>query len=127
MKLTGFDHVNIRTANLAAMVKWYDRVLGMTSGKRPDFSFPGAWLYLGDQALIHLVGVAGEPASVEPKIEHFAIRAEGLKEFLAHLDAEGVDARLAEIRDFGITQVNIHDPDGIHIHIDFTTGAGPAG
>ncbi|MGB5559414.1 MAG: VOC family protein [Paracoccaceae bacterium] len=127
MKLTGFDHINIRTANLAAMVEWYDRVLGMTSGKRPEFTFSGAWLYLGGQALIHLVGVEGEPASVEPKIEHFAIRAEGLKAFLAHLNAEGVEARLAEIPDFGITQVNIHDPDGNHIHIDFVADADPVG
>lgn len=119
MRLLAFDHVNVRTANLAAMVEWYDRVLGMKPGKRPSFDFPGAWLYLGDQALIHLVGVGREPASVEPKIEHFAIRAKGLDEFLKHLKSEGVAARLAEISDFGITQVNIHDPDGNHIHIDF--------
>jgi len=119
MPLTAFDHVNVRTANLAAMIAWYDRVLGMKSGKRPDFPFPGAWLYLADQAILHLVGVADEPASVEPKIEHFALRAEGLDDFLAHLRAEGVQARVGEIKDFGITQVNIHDPDGNHIHIDF--------
>ena len=119
MPLTAFDHVNVRTANLAAMIAWYDRVLGMKSGKRPDFPFPGAWLYLADQAILHLVGVADEPASVEPKIEHFALRAEGLDDFLAHLRAEGVQARIGEIKDFGITQVNIHDPDGNHIHIDF--------
>ena len=119
MPLTGFDHVNVRTANLDAMVEWYGRVLGMTSGKRPGFPFPGAWLYLGDQALIHLVGVTDEPASVEPKIEHFAIRADGLEVFLIHLKAEQVEARIGRIEDFGITQVNIFDPDGNHIHIDF--------
>lgn len=119
MRLTGFDHVNVRTANLDSMVKWYDRVLGLKSGNRPDFRFPGAWLYLGDDAIIHLVAVEGEPASVEPKIEHFAIRAEGMQDFLNHLRAEGVEARVAVIEDFEITQVNIHDPDGNHIHIDF--------
>ena len=119
-QLTGFDHVNVRTANLDGMVDWYGRVLGMRPGKRPDFPFPGAWLYLGDQAIVHLVGVEDEPASVEPKIEHFAIRADGLVSFLTHLEAESVETRIARIEDFGITQVNISDPDGNHIHIDFS-------
>ena len=119
MHLKAFDHVNVRTANLGAMVEWYGRVLGMMPGKRPGFPFPGAWLYLGEDAIIHLVGVEDEPASVEPKIEHFAIRAEGLEDFLTHLKAEGVEARVGVIEDFGITQVNVFDPDGNHIHIDF--------
>ncbi len=122
MPLEAFDHVNVRTAQLDAMVEWYGRVLGMPAGRRPAFDFPGAWLYLGDQALVHLVGVEAAPASVEPQIEHFAIRASGLEGFLEHLKAEGVDFQLAEVPGFGITQVNIFDPDGNHIHVDFQTG-----
>ncbi len=122
MLLEAFDHVNVRTANLDAMVEWYDRVLGMPTGRRPPFDFPGAWLYLGDQALVHLVGVEAAPASVEPQIEHFAFRASGMEEFLAHLEKEGVGYELAEVPGFGITQVNIFDPDGNHIHVDFQTG-----
>ena len=122
MALQAFDHVNIITANLDAMVKWYENVLGLRSGKRPDFPFPGAWIYLGDQAIIHLVGATQDRQSVEPKIEHFAIRASGLQEFLAHLDKHDTAYQLADVPGFGITQVNIHDPDGNHIHIDFRVG-----
>ena len=117
--LTGFDHVNVRTANLAAMVAWYKDVLGLTSGKRPDFPFPGAWLYLGDQAIIHLVGCETPPESIDPQIEHFAIRATGLAKFLAKMNEKDVAAEVSEVPGFGITQVNIWDPDGNHIHIDF--------
>ncbi len=120
--LTALDHVNLRTANLDAMVDWYGRVLGMASGKRPDFGFPGAWLYIGDEAVVHLVAVAEAPAAADPRIEHFALRAEGMQDFLARLDGEGVGYRLAEVPGFGITQVNIEDPDGNHIHVDFETG-----
>ena len=122
MALQAFDHVNIITANLDGMVQWYEEVLGLRSGKRPNFPFPGAWIYLGDQAIVHLVGASAERQSLEPKIEHFAIRAEGLQDFLAHLDAHDTPYQLADVPGFGITQVNIHDPDGNHIHIDFDTG-----
>lgn len=120
MPLTAFDHVNIRTANLDAMIAFYGDILGMHPGKRPEFPFPGAWLYLGDQALIHLVGVqapTSDPANLA--LEHAAFRATGLAEFLAHLDARDLPYELAEVPGFDILQVNIHDPDGNHLHIDF--------
>mgnify|MGYP000188652562 CR=1 FL=1 len=55
--LKKLDHVNVRTARLDAMIAWYGEMLGMNTGPRPDFDFPGAWLYAGDNAVIHLVGV----------------------------------------------------------------------
>jgi catechol 2,3-dioxygenase-like lactoylglutathione lyase family enzyme len=47
------------------------------------------------------------------------LKATGLRAFLAHLEAKGVPYRLGEPPGTGITQVNIHDPDGNHIHVDF--------
>ena len=117
--LTGFDHVNVKTANLAAMVTWYEGVLGLRSGKRPDFPFPGAWMYLGDHAVVHLVSFDESPSSIDPKIEHFAFRATGLREFLSKMNDLAIDVQVSEVPGFGITQVNIWDPDGNHIHVDF--------
>ena len=121
MTLFALDHANVRTANLEAMVAWYDDVLGMKSGRRPDFGFPGAWLYVGENAAVHLVAVKDQPASVDPQIEHYAFRATGMDGFLEHLKSKGVEYYLAEVPGFGITQVNIKDPDGNHIHVDFET------
>ena len=119
MKMQSFDHVNVRTANLEGMVDWYNDVLGLVSGRRPNFPFGGAWMYLDDLAILHLVEEAEAPSNSDPQIEHFAIRATGLAEFLQHLEARDIDAKLIEIEGFGITKVNIFDPDGNHIHIDF--------
>lgn len=119
MQIRGFDHVNLRTANLEGMVRWYGEVLGLRPGLRPAFDFGGAWLYCGDQAIVHLVQVAEAPRAIEPRIEHFALKGSGLRAFLAHLEAKGVPYRLGEPPGTGITQVNIHDPDGNHIHVDF--------
>jgi catechol 2,3-dioxygenase-like lactoylglutathione lyase family enzyme len=119
--LKRLDHVNLRTANLEAMVAWYGHILGMRPGPRPGFTFPGAWLYAEGHPVIHLVGVEIAPGAdpADLRLEHFAISASGLKGFLAALDAEGVRHRLNHIKDFGIVQVNVWDPDGNHIHIDF--------
>jgi catechol 2,3-dioxygenase-like lactoylglutathione lyase family enzyme len=119
MKLGRFDHVNVRTANVPQMIAWYESVLGMRSGPRPPFSFPGAWLYVGDHPSVHLVGVATPPAVTETRLEHFAFQASGLKEFIQRLKAGGHGYDLGVVPDFGIIQINVWDPDGNHIHIDF--------
>lgn len=121
--LTGFDHVNLRTANLDAMVAWYGDVLGLVPGRRPDFGFPGAWLYFGDAALIHLVGVQTAPrAGGDVTLEHFAFRATGIAAFREKLDARGIAHSVDAVPGFPVVQVNLHDPDGNHIHVDFDAG-----
>lgn len=122
MAVTHIDHVNVRTANLETMKEWYQRVLNMTPGARPAFTFDGAWMYLGDRPVVHLVSVE-KTLAPEPglQIEHFALRGSGLEDFLAHLQRERVEYQIGEAPgdDFPITLVNVHDPDGNHIHIDF--------
>ncbi len=122
MQIGKLDHVNIRTTQLEAMVEWYTRVLGMRRGDRPNFPFPGAWMYAGDHAAVHLVGIDGDPAtgSEAPlKLEHFALTATGRANFEAKLTDMGEAFRISRVADFGITQFNVWDPDGNHIHIDF--------
>ncbi|MEQ8357666.1 MAG: VOC family protein [Kiloniellaceae bacterium] len=120
MPLAKLDHVNLRTANLTALRDFYIDVLGMTDGPRPPFGFAGAWLYCGEQATVHLIEVPEPPAPEgELRLEHFAFSADGLAGFLARLKDRGEDYRIGVVPDFGIIQVNIHDPDGNHIHVDF--------
>jgi catechol 2,3-dioxygenase-like lactoylglutathione lyase family enzyme len=127
MQIGRLDHVNVRTAQLDAMIKWYDEILGLRLGPRPNFPFPGAWLYSGEDAVVHLVGVEGDPrigAEEDLKLEHFALAAKGRDNFEARLQAAGERFQTTEIKDFGITQFNVWDPDGNHIHIDFRDGGG---
>ncbi len=118
--IVAFDHVNVRTAHLAEMRAFYVDVIGLRTGPRPGFSFGGAWLYCGDSPVVHLVEVATPPQPVgELRLEHFALRAQGLAEFLERLRAHGIAPSLGFIHDFGICQVNVRDPDGTRVHIDF--------
>ena len=57
MPVKDLDHVNLRTANLAGMIAFYEKVLGLTLGPRPAFGFDGAWLYCGERATVHLIAV----------------------------------------------------------------------
>lgn len=119
--LERLDHVNLRTGQLDVMAAFYEHILGMKPGPRPAFSFPGVWLYVGEHAAVHLVGVEATPGAHghDLRLEHFALSARGLDAFMARLRDEGATFRLARVPGFGVVQVNIEDPDGNHIHIDF--------
>ena len=125
MQIGRLDHVNVRTAQLDAMIRWYDDILGLRAGPRPNFPFPGAWLYSGEDAVVHLVGIDGDPgagAEQDLKLEHFALSASGRDSFEARLVVAGEKFETVDLKDVGITQYNIWDPDGNHIHIDFREG-----
>ena len=123
MTLLAFDHVNIRTANLEKMTAWYENVLGLRSGDRPEFHVPGAWLYLGDTCVLHLI--EADPVPMEHsedeslRIEHMAFRAEGMKEFTRHLEEHGVSYKLFPFEALGAVLVFVRDPDGNRLHVDF--------
>jgi catechol 2,3-dioxygenase-like lactoylglutathione lyase family enzyme len=122
MKIGKLDHVNIRTTRLEKMVEWYTNILDMRRGDRPNFPFPGAWMYAGDVAAVHLVGideVPGAGSEVELKLEHFAFSGTGGAKFEAKLQAMNVQYRRADIPEISLYQINLWDADGNHIHLDF--------
>lgn len=128
------DHVNIRTASLERMVDYYEKIIGLRSGPRPPFDFPGAWLYAGERAVVHLIGLKRAPdGSTERealRLEHYALRAgdtADLRAFLAHLDKVGVEGQVVTLPDGSAVQVNLWDPDGNHLHLDFLPPAGWTG
>ena len=56
------NHYSIRTTNLDACRNFYEKVLGLTVGPRPEFPFPGLWMYCGDHAqysnaVVHIIGI----------------------------------------------------------------------
>lgn len=125
MAIEFLDHVNLRTANLARMRAFYRDVLGLRDGQRPPFAFAGAWLYSGERAVVHLVEVGEAPApSGELRLEHFAFVARDFDGMVRSLSLAGVEFRVSELTGSRTRQLNIHDPDGNHIHLDFATPEG---
>lgn len=120
MGLQRLEHVNIRTADVATMTDWYCSILGMINGERPPFDVPGAWLYVGEHPVVHLVGEDAEPEARDPKIEHFAFSATGLEDMIGRLRDRDIEFDTVRVPGLGILQINLFDPDGNHIHIDYT-------
>ena len=124
MKISKLDHINIRTTQLDTMIDWYANILDMQSGFRPNFSFPGAWIYAGDIVMVHLMEIANNDAvgsEEELKLEHFAFAATGLIQFEEKLRRLEIPFRRSEVTDIKLIQINVWDPDGNHIHIDFNS------
>lgn len=122
MQIARLDHVNIRTTRLDTLIEWYTAVLGLRQGARPDFPFPGAWLYAGEDAVVHLVGIDGTPgvgSEVRLKLEHFAFSGNGRAGFEQNLRARGERYERSDVPSFDLVQINLWDPDGNHIHVDF--------
>jgi catechol 2,3-dioxygenase-like lactoylglutathione lyase family enzyme len=122
MSIEKLDHVNLRTTQLDTMINWYRGVLGLRVGDRPDFPFPGAWLYAGETVVLHLVGTEGTPGVGSErglKLEHFALSARNRTQFEARFQAMGEPYRRIDIPSICLIQLNLWDPDGNHLHLDF--------
>jgi catechol 2,3-dioxygenase-like lactoylglutathione lyase family enzyme len=123
--IRSLDHVNIRTADVARLVRFYEDVVGLRVGERPPLGFPGAWVYAGERAVIHLVEVAHTPAPEGAlRLEHFAFAAEGLADFLARLERSSVPYKRSRQAGTGNVIINLNDPDGNRLHVDFPASEG---
>lgn len=97
--------INVRDA--AESLAFYTDVLGLTQRTdRPDFSFGGAWLDIGDQQ-VHLI-----EGDVPPGLgQHFAICVADLDAVVAELRGRGVEVR--DPKPVGTArQTFLHDPSG---------------
>lgn len=139
MALDRLDHYSVRTRDLDGTGRFYTDVLGLNDGWRPDFPFPGKWLYCGDQAVIHLIGIdPDDPSGLEGylgaregdalhgggAVDHIAFAASDLDEMRRRLEGSGVDWREREVPTLGLHQIFVEDPNGIVIELNFpTTGS----
>jgi hypothetical protein len=77
-------------------------------------------MYCGNHPAVHLVERERlEPTTGDLRFQHFAFAAEDLGDFLGRLQALGVPYRVGIVDDFELCQVNVTDPDGNHLHVDF--------
>ena len=119
MAVSGMNHFTILTDDVPGTVEFYRRLLGLTDGPRPDLGFPGAWMYAGDDAILHIVGGKPREALRAGVIDHMAFTAQGLPDTLATLTAYNIEHVCRQQVGTGFWQVFFHDPNGARVELDF--------
>ena len=113
------NHFTVLTDDLEHTLKFYVDGLGLALGPRPDFDFPGAWLYAGGRAILHVIAGRELPVQRAGVIDHMAFAARGLADVKARLEAMGVAYDLRRLRGSNAWQLFCLDPSGAKVELDF--------
>lgn len=120
LPLKSINHIGRVTRDLDASLRFYCDVLGFEQVWRPDFSFPGAWLFnYGLQ--IHLIAPGGDHEEanreIRSRVDHVAFYVDSTDEVERLLKEHDVPYRSSFVKDTGVTQLFFLDPDGNHIEV----------
>jgi catechol 2,3-dioxygenase-like lactoylglutathione lyase family enzyme len=114
------DHVTLRTANLEQTRAFLEAVLGLKAGYRPAFSFPGYWLYEGDDPIVHLIPGEGRTVGRDAEaIDHAGFRLDDYDGTRTKLDALGIHYQTMDLADLNERRLFIHTPGGILLELVF--------
>ncbi|MDF1719769.1 MAG: VOC family protein [Minwuia sp.] len=120
------DHVNVRSRDLEGMRAFFETVVGLTVGDRPDFDFPGYWLYgaAPGEAIVHLVGIADdgqtpEPGPVDHPVDHFAFRGGDYDSQVAAIRKAGLKSREVTVPGRPVRQVFVKGPESVTVELQF--------
>ncbi|MBX3605385.1 MAG: diguanylate cyclase [Piscinibacter sp.] len=130
MPVIAFNHFNLRAERglLERLRDFYAEVVGLHEGDRPPFDFHGYWLYVGEQAVLHLVDDAAAPASGEGRrgtFDHVAFTCTDLNAFEERLGRLGVPWRRAAVPGRRQVQLFLKDPAGNGVELNFELGDAP--
>lgn len=116
------DHVNVRCSNLAETKSFFEVVVGLTEGDRPDFPFPGHWLYSGGQAVVHLVEqkLSGEPGG-KGTVDHFAFRGGDYDAQKAAIEGSNLPFFENDVPGLNMRQIFVTGPDDVVVELQFIT------
>jgi catechol 2,3-dioxygenase-like lactoylglutathione lyase family enzyme len=111
------DHVTILTEDVEGSTEFFREVLGLEPGSRPAFSFSGAWLYAGQDALVHLKA----PNPLDPRsrgaLEHVAFATAEFEAVVARLGRLGIPHRVQALPDGSRRQCFFSDPNGVLVEV----------
>ncbi len=134
MSIEKLDHYSIRTKDVERTRCFYTDVMGLEVGPRPNFPFPGVWLYQGRSAVVHVIGIDPDDPSglhdvlgdkdVETQsgtgaIDHVAFAGSDLGAMRERFRAANVPFRERTVPTLNLHQVFLEDPNGVTIELNF--------
>jgi catechol 2,3-dioxygenase-like lactoylglutathione lyase family enzyme len=131
MPISDFDHYTVRTANHDASWRFYERVLGLDVVAREGAPVPAFIVSIGDRQVVHVFQAAPEMEAVFAKLpaadvlqgwntgrlHHVEFWASGLAEMKERFARE--NAQFSERTLPDKHQVQLRDPDGIAVNVNF--------
>jgi len=128
MRVTHIDHYNIRLrpSDLETVRDFYVDAIGLTEGPRPNFGFPGYWLYGGaEAAILHLAATLPESApplsQTKPtgQFDHISLKATGLESAKKRLQKMAIPFDARPVVGWRLMQIFLTDPAGLKIELTF--------
>jgi len=122
MSVGVLDHFNIRTRKLADTVRFYEDILGLEKGARPDFAFPGAWMYSEGKAVVHLVDISKTEEPQKPDsgvVHHVAFASRGFADMQQRLEGKGFKYDSRQVPGGDLWQIFVDDPNGVMIELNY--------
>jgi catechol 2,3-dioxygenase-like lactoylglutathione lyase family enzyme len=124
------DHFNIRTRNLGGTVRFYEEVLGLEKGPRPNFAFPGAWMYSEGKPVVHLVDISSTDEPQKPDsgvVHHVAFVSRGFDGMQQRLKSRGMTFEARQVPGGSLWQIFVNDPNGVMIELNYEAAKEGAG
>ena len=119
MPAHAMNHFTILTKDVAATQDFYSEILGLKAGYRPPIVRPGAWMYAGDQAVLHVIDPIEMPQNPNGVLDHMAFSATGVNEVAAKLKKRGVPFELSQQGETGTWQMFFLDVNGAKVELNF--------
>jgi catechol 2,3-dioxygenase-like lactoylglutathione lyase family enzyme len=126
MAILGMNHFTILTDNMEATRDFYCKLLDLEVGKRPNFNFPGWWLYSKEGvAILHVVGGRDRADLRAGTLDHMAFTATGLLPTLKMLEENNIEYDLRrldapEAGNVDLWQLFFMDPNNAKVELDFS-------
>jgi catechol 2,3-dioxygenase-like lactoylglutathione lyase family enzyme len=122
MSVGVLDHFNIRTRDLKGTVGFYQDILGLENGARPNFAFPVAWMYSEGRAVVHLVDISPTDEAQKPDsgvVHHVAFVSRGFAGMQKRLKDKGVAFEARQVPGGELWQIFVRDPNGVMIELNY--------
>jgi catechol 2,3-dioxygenase-like lactoylglutathione lyase family enzyme len=116
------DHFNIRTRKLADTVRFYEDVLDLKNGDRPNFTFPGAWMYSEGKPVVHIVDIANTDEQQKPDsgvVHHVAFASRGFAGMKQRLTFKRLPFDVREVPGVAVWQIFVTDPNGVMLELNY--------